>query len=849
MIVSEPVKATNTTGLETTEGKIKATASAIKILSSSLYEDKKLAVIRELACNALDANSAVGKADTPIEIRLPTFFDRSFSVTDCGPGMSKETLQQVYPTYFESTKNNSSTDIGGFGLGSKSPFSLTDNFTVESVTEKGEETNILVYLDGGFPKITVTYHTLNSDKPSGTKVSVAIKEEDIDELNKVIGGKDLFKYWKVFPVVHTDDPFTEKSINDAKSRAESALSKSLYETSDGIKYYSEEGRFEGHLIISSHLNNDFSHIIYGNIEYKIPDNIRYYIDEEIEKDSINETMWSTNFKIVFPLSIPIELAPSRERIEDTPDNREYLLQTVKKVLVEKKKKETVSLKRDMLKILAYLKKDAGLTYQTVCKINKVIEYNHKLCDVLRHFTSYSDPKNLNYRKSLDTHILSERPDKKSLNSLPIFFREGNIGKIFLLLSALTNNKVNTLKEKYGINIVFDIYNFQKEGAFMLTPSIFAKKVDFCKLYNPGPNKKYIVNLNSTDFYDSHLFKLDIELIKGTYDVPVSSLTAAQKEKLARILSEPEFEGNRPAFTKDKIVCSNTLRDSCLAFLRYYYSDDSIGFKSQYTIDEIVEIINSYNIKIGGPKATANSVIGEYFDFSSRELEDTSAHSLLNNINKRPTKVKKQDFYDLKNQHIIVVSSKFSSYEVARLVASPLAKNICVLRVKQKSAIKTKEFQKFVNNSSNTFIQHDQNESGLPYFFSYEDSKNSREAVNSAILKGLYSLDKNIGMYCSLLLIATCVASKKDSLTTVNHIFKKLVGTPAYQKIKSNPYFKYVINFSFSSHSPITKHLIKNTDIELFKVLIDLYPAHLEVFDMGKLCKKFKQTLENIGENL
>ena len=41
-----------------------------QILSSTLYKDQKLAVVRETLCNAWDAHIEAGKTDLPIEITI-----------------------------------------------------------------------------------------------------------------------------------------------------------------------------------------------------------------------------------------------------------------------------------------------------------------------------------------------------------------------------------------------------------------------------------------------------------------------------------------------------------------------------------------------------------------------------------------------------------------------------------------------------------------------------------------------------------------------------------------------------------------------------------------------------------
>ena len=52
---------------------------------------------------------------------------------DFGIGLSPADINDVFTVYFKSTKDNSNETVGAFGLGAKTPFSYTDQFTVTSV--------------------------------------------------------------------------------------------------------------------------------------------------------------------------------------------------------------------------------------------------------------------------------------------------------------------------------------------------------------------------------------------------------------------------------------------------------------------------------------------------------------------------------------------------------------------------------------------------------------------------------------------------------------------------------------------------------------------------------------------
>lgn len=100
------------------------------VLSTSLYNNPTLAVVRETICNSWDAHIESGKTDTPIHITIDT--DNFITFRDFGNGIPDELIGSIYGVYGASTKKSNSNVTGGFGLGCKSPFAYTDSFQVTS---------------------------------------------------------------------------------------------------------------------------------------------------------------------------------------------------------------------------------------------------------------------------------------------------------------------------------------------------------------------------------------------------------------------------------------------------------------------------------------------------------------------------------------------------------------------------------------------------------------------------------------------------------------------------------------------------------------------------------------------
>ena len=100
-----------------------------QILSSALYKNPTLAMVRETICNAWDAHIEAGITDIPIEISLT---DEYLIIKDFATGIHDDLIAPIYGIYGASTKKKDARQTGGFGLGCKSPFAYSDHFEVTS---------------------------------------------------------------------------------------------------------------------------------------------------------------------------------------------------------------------------------------------------------------------------------------------------------------------------------------------------------------------------------------------------------------------------------------------------------------------------------------------------------------------------------------------------------------------------------------------------------------------------------------------------------------------------------------------------------------------------------------------
>ena len=164
--------------MTTSQASIEMTPEMFSILSSGVYSDKIMAVVREIICNARDAQVVCGE-DRPVEVHLPNTLEPYFHVRDFGTGISEEGVMDMYLKYGHSTKKSSNDVIGMMGIGSKSPLAYSDSFIVESYFE-GVATTYSVYKENGIPQISKLSQGLTTE-PSGLKVKLSVAPRHYEE--------------------------------------------------------------------------------------------------------------------------------------------------------------------------------------------------------------------------------------------------------------------------------------------------------------------------------------------------------------------------------------------------------------------------------------------------------------------------------------------------------------------------------------------------------------------------------------------------------------------------------------------------------------------------------------------
>ena len=219
--------------------KVRTSPVLFRTMSDNLYNDKIRAVIRELSCNGWDAHAAAGKKNHPFEVHLPTQFEPFFSITDYGTGLKfikggceacqgtgiigenlceecdatgdYDAVKRLYCTYFASDKQDSNDAIGGFGLGSKSPFAYLNNSRNTGkatggffVTNhyKGRTYNYDAHVgEEGLPEVVMMGEPVDTpNEPNGVKITFPVHPQDIWEFeNKA---RSVFEFFEPRPILN-----------------------------------------------------------------------------------------------------------------------------------------------------------------------------------------------------------------------------------------------------------------------------------------------------------------------------------------------------------------------------------------------------------------------------------------------------------------------------------------------------------------------------------------------------------------------------------------------------------------------------------------------------------------------
>lgn len=284
---------------------IKASAKAFQILASNLYSNPLGSMIRELSTNAYDAHVMVNTPEKPFHIKLPNPLEPWFIIRDFGPGLSEQEIKSVYTTFFESTKTDSNDVVGCLGLGSKSPFGVSDSFTINSYYN-GTVSVYCCFLNNQRIPTIAKFQSAPTHEPNGIEIQVAIKAQDINTFAEQLNHQ--LKYFVTKPTVSGNSGFewhTQETY--------------MYQGTDWKMVYTQ-GQY-----------NPGARVVQGQIAYPISTH-----DMGTAFDNASDAVRTLlNKSVLFTVRIgDVNIAPSREALVYDENTNKNIIKAAEKVLEE-----------------------------------------------------------------------------------------------------------------------------------------------------------------------------------------------------------------------------------------------------------------------------------------------------------------------------------------------------------------------------------------------------------------------------------------------------------------------------------------------------------------------------------
>lgn len=169
---------------------IEINESMFQMLTSKVYNDPILAVIREWSTNACDA-CVVAKKEVKYDVHLPTESELYFYVRDYGTGLHPDDIVGLFSNLGASTKRNSNELNGTFGIGRMAGLAVSSGFSVESFYE-GTAYSYAISVQNGVP-VTINLGQQKTNEPNGLKLSVSVEVDDV--CHYISKAKNLYKFF------------------------------------------------------------------------------------------------------------------------------------------------------------------------------------------------------------------------------------------------------------------------------------------------------------------------------------------------------------------------------------------------------------------------------------------------------------------------------------------------------------------------------------------------------------------------------------------------------------------------------------------------------------------------------
>jgi len=386
------------------------------ILSDNMYSNKPLACIREVICNAWDSHIASGLTDTSIKITCKN--NELFEVKDFGEGIPPEKLNKIYFTYGESTKSHDGKQTGGFGLGSKAPFAVTNTFTVTNCYQ-GKKTVIVINKEPNQKPKPINIVTSDTDE-TGLTVSVP---------NTSVTSREVLEFLE-FSGINCKFNGRQQDIFTFEEYADVSPLKFNYSIDTFIKY--------------------------GNVAYPLNKEMLPYSTRKI----LNAVNTVHNKTLIQAEPHSISITPSREELAYTPKTINYLDKLIRKLWY----KHYVPLKKNYINKFKKLNTIEDIVKSNLYSLVNLDSLNGKLVKDFSNKIKFINKIYINSNVDLPQRIydksLRKLLEKKLSNYTLKYIRKAYPNKIerYPYFYNIITNKV-LITNSSAKNIPDDVINF------------------------------------------------------------------------------------------------------------------------------------------------------------------------------------------------------------------------------------------------------------------------------------------------------------------------------------------------------------------------------------------------------
>lgn len=516
---------TNSHNNESVEFGIGDPSVIIEILRNRLYSNPIQTLVQEYICNARDAHREAGKDKTPIQVGLPSSSNLIFSVRDFGCGLSPEQVKNVFVNYGTSTKRKSDKMTGGFGIGAKSAWAYTDNFTVKAVFD-GYERHYVAHIGTKNNGVLDRVYEGKTDKVNQTTIEIAVKPQDCDSFINAALRATLF--WKVKPEFSgRGNEFSEWVHKEGKLVGPSLYAnlKPKVELFDLEIYDDRELLF--YLNGSKYYNNDI---------FLVVDEIPYSLGGSFSDcyRSLFQVIRSGEVTCVRVGNGDCEVSASREKISDSSESKKR----IKSVLdvLSKKIEEYALKKKNELKSFVEFKNFCYENYEFYTReVFDSLVYNgwflsgtdlksktsnHELSELKYDvFWNYEQRSKKNKEKRM---ILRKESDNKiipfgfSVKATHVYYADQDYSEVQV------KDRIRAIfsDEEKGQFVVFKTKEASAVSLFEAKPLSSIKVDKKTRIFKPKENNKFTITVYNPDMNYYRSRKDNFKNIKASNENPI-----------------------------------------------------------------------------------------------------------------------------------------------------------------------------------------------------------------------------------------------------------------------------------------------------------------------------------------